>query len=142
MLGFMTHPSLPPLVEGAYPNRVRPDDPTSTAAGVSPTAPQAFVVDPPHSHLSVMKSLGKRRRLTRGPRYPMDGFVEACFEKAACREVLPIIHWWRIRALVAAVSGAIAAYGAATRRGRLVAIGGASLVVGSAAVAFLSPRPR
>jgi phospholipase C len=142
MLGFMTHPSLPPLVEGAYPNRVRPDDPTSTAAGVSPTAPQAFVVDPPHSHLSVMKSLGKRRRVTRGPPHPMDGFVEACFEKAACREVVPIIHWWRIEALVAAVSGAIAAFGAVKHRGWLVATGAAGLVVGSAAVAFLSRRPR
>ena len=142
MLGFMTHPSVPPLVEGAHPNRVRPNDPGSTAAGVSPTAPQAFVVDPPHSHLSVMKSLGRRRGMTRGPRYPMDGFVEACFEKAACREVVPIIRWWRIEALVAAVSGAIAAFGAAKHRGWLVATGAAALVVGSAAVAFLSRRPR
>jgi len=142
MLGFMAHPSIRPLSEGAHPNRVRPHDPTSTTAGVSPTAAHAFVVDPPHSHLSVMKSLGRPHRRKRAPRYPMDGFVEACFEKAACGEVVPIIHWWRIQALVAAVSGAIAAYGAATRRSRLVAIGAAALVVGSAVVAFLSRRPR
>jgi phospholipase C len=142
MLGFMTHPSIPPLTEGAYPNRVRPGDPTSATAGVSPTASHAFAVDPPHSHLSVMKSLGRSHRRDRSPSYPMDGFVEACFEKAACKEVLPIIHWWRIEGLVAAVSGAIAAYGTAKRHKHLVAIGAATLVLGSAVVAFLSRRPQ
>ncbi len=138
MLGFMAHPSIPPLSEGAHPNRVRPGDPTSATAGVSPTASHAFAIDPPHSHLSIMKSLGRPRRRDRIASYPMDGFVEACFEKAACREVVPIVHWWRIEALVAGVSGVIAAYGAAKHQGRLVAIGAATLVVGRQ----LSPSSR
>ena len=95
MLGFLSHPDLPPLTPGAFANPVDPADQASPAFGVSDDAGYALPVDPPHSHLSVMKQFGRRPPT-------MDGFVSAYTEKALGKELLPIIHWWRIEILILA----------------------------------------
>src|SRR5207247_3760826 len=86
-------PDAPPVQPGSFPNRLRPSDPTSPSYGVSDDAAYSLPVDPPHSHRSVMKQFGGGRPVR------MDGFVDAYLEKASGREVLPIIHWWRIEGL-------------------------------------------
>jgi phospholipase C len=142
MLGFMNHPLIPPLTPGSHINRVRPSDPSSPGKGVTPDAGHALVVDPPHSHLSIMKSLGRRRASNGNPRYSMDGFVQACFEKAACRELVPIIHWWRVEALFASIAGAVAIASAALASETLSVAAATILLMGTGLVLYLSRRPQ
>jgi phospholipase C len=94
MFAFLEDAGLPPVEPGvSYPNRLDPGDPNSRWWGVTPDAGYALPLDPPHSHLGVMKQVNGIRR----PR--MDGFVAAYAQKAAGKEVLPIIHWDRLRIL-------------------------------------------
>jgi Phosphoesterase family len=102
MFGFLEHPGLTPLKPGDHPNHLVVGDASSEAHGVSADAGFSLPVDPPHSHLSVMKQLDGRRN----PR--MDGFLAAYAEKAAGREVLPIIHWLRLEGLLVVVSAVLA----------------------------------
>ena len=94
LFAFLEGAGLPAVEPGvSYPNRLDPADPDSSWWGVTPDAGYALPLDPPHSHLSVMKQLNGIRR----PR--MDGFVAAYAQKAAGKELLPLVHWNRLRIL-------------------------------------------
>lgn len=102
LFGFISHPNLTPLSPGSHPNRLIPADASSPGYGVSDDAGYALPVDPPHSHLGVMKQF-------RGRPPKMDGFVAAYAEKAVGKELLPIIHWWLIEALILVFIAALTA---------------------------------
>jgi phospholipase C len=74
-----------------YPNPLDLDDKNSPVFVINPQASYDLPLDPPHSHLSVIKQLNKGQ---------MNGFVAAYAEKAVGKEQLPIIHWWRLEGLV------------------------------------------
>jgi len=98
MFAFLKESGLPVVEPGrSYPNHLDPRDPNSRWWAVNPDATYAVPLDPPHSHLSVMKQLNGARR----PR--MDGFVAAYVQKAAGKEKLPIIDWSRIKILAVAL---------------------------------------
>src|SRR5688572_9936820 len=95
MFGFIDHDGMDPLTAGSYPNHIRLGDATSQAYGVQAGASYELTRDPPHSHLGAMKQMNGRRK----PK--MNGFVAAFAEKAAGREPIAIVHWWRLFTLVA-----------------------------------------
>ena len=103
MFGFLTHPRIAPLTPGSFVNHLDPDDATTAEAGVSDDGSYSLPVDPPHSHLSVMRQLHGKR----SPK--MDGFMAAYFEKASGKEPVPIVHWWRLEGLLIAVAISLAA---------------------------------
>jgi phospholipase C len=74
-----------------YPNPLDLHDKNSPVFDINPDGRYDLPLDPPHSHLSVMKQLNRGR---------MNGFVAAYAEKAIGKEELPIIHWWRLEGLV------------------------------------------
>jgi hypothetical protein len=98
MFGFLEHPTLERLSEGDFENALNPEDAASKCYGVTSDASYSLPVDPPHSHLGVMKQLDGV-----GPS-KMDGFVAAYLEKASGREPAPLIRWSRIEGLVIVVS--------------------------------------
>ncbi len=106
LLGFLDHPrsDFPRLIEGAYSNPVDPADPTSRQVPVSSDSGYSLPVDPPHSHKGALEQLG-----VRGVGEPrMNGFVSAYERKASGHEERPVIHWWRLGALVLAIAAVLA----------------------------------
>jgi hypothetical protein len=145
MLGFMAHPSITPLQPLDHMNRVDPRDDSSRGQGVTPNGTFSIALDPPHSHLSIMKSFGRRVGYRQLPHYAMNGFVEASYEKAACLDVRRFVHWWRVEGLIVVVAAVLALLALAARPlGSLLLAVVASLVflAGSGAVLYLSRRPR
>ncbi|MDQ4132433.1 MAG: hypothetical protein M3179_04315 [Actinomycetota bacterium] len=107
LLGFLDHPGAdyPRLEPGLYSNRTNPLEPRSEAIPVTPDARHTIPLDPPHGHESVMEQL----HISGRGRPRMDGFVAAYNRKASGKEPMPVVHWWRLEALVLAVAAVAAA---------------------------------
>jgi len=136
MLGLLSDDPAYPGVRADDPDFANPVDPTDPSKGtvrVTDDGSPDLTFDPSHSHASVIEQLGLR---IVGPP-AMHGFVASYARKISGHESgLPVIHWKRIAATLAAVLVADALVLALPWAAALLAGGTAVLLVLEGAVAF------